>query len=138
MKIWNIERITKRWHGDLKWPNAMEICHCKICSIQGCHKTLTHKKYNYLGSTIKWGTVKQVPVGECYPHCTRLLSCPKDEHTEEASTIYDNHRNPVWGMLLDARHCAKGFTSIFPGYPHCTSIRKYLLLIFPLQMEKLK
>ena len=26
----------------------------------------------------------------------------KDEHTEETSAIYDNHRNPVWGMLLDA------------------------------------
>ena len=26
----------------------------------------------------------------------------KDEHTEQTSTIYESHRNPVWGMLLDA------------------------------------
>lgn len=125
---------TGTWSEQMLWKFVADrLFQCKVAT-----NLWLVKKCNYLGSAIKWSMLKQSRhVAECCLHYTRLLFCPNDEHTEETSMIYYNHRNSLHGLLIDARHYTKGFAQILPGNLPCPPIRE-VLLIFPLQMEKLK
>ena len=51
-------RITKMWHRDTKWANAVE----KMALIDlvdiGCHKTSIYRRTQYLWSTTKQSVIK--------------------------------------------------------------------------------
>ena len=41
--VWNIVRITKMWHRDTEWANAVGKSGANRHSMQGCHKPLIYK-----------------------------------------------------------------------------------------------
>ena len=57
-KVWNIVRITKMWHRDMKWANVVG----KMVPIDfleaGLSQIFTLWKTQYSLSAIKWSTVK--------------------------------------------------------------------------------
>ena len=56
-KVWNIVRITKKWHGDMKWANAVG----KVVLMewmQYCSKPWICKNMQFLWSAIQWRAIK--------------------------------------------------------------------------------
>ena len=58
IKNWNTAGVTKTWHRDMKWENAIGDMVPRDVPNTGLPQTFNLQKAQYLPSAIKWSTIK--------------------------------------------------------------------------------